>query len=82
METLCAGSTGMKGAYLHTPSGALRRSSGLMSATSQRSIFTVSRPPHRGQRYTYGSLTSAPHSQQTTLWLAMFITSCSRLRTR
>ncbi len=67
METLCAGSTGMNGAYLHTPMGSFLRSSGLISLTFSRSILTVRRPPHLGQMLTNGSSTSAPQSQQTTL---------------
>ena len=71
METLCAGSTGMNGAYLQTPMGSLRRSSGFISLTGSRSILTVRRPPHLGQMLTKGSSTSTPQSQQTTLCAAI-----------
>lgn len=71
METLCAGSTGMNGAYLHTPMGTERRSSGFISLTGSRSILTVRRPPHLGQVLTNGSSTSAPQSQQITLCAAI-----------
>ena len=43
-------STGMKGAYLQTPSFLDLRSSGVISETALRSIFTVRSPLHLGQR--------------------------------
>ena len=80
MDTLWAGSTGMKGAYLQTPMGSEWRSAGFISFTGSRSILTVRRPPHLGQVLTKGSSTSAPQSQQTTLCAAMFRSSCNRSR--
>lgn len=71
MDTLWAGSTGMNGAYLQTPMGVERRSSGFISLTGSRSILTVRRPPHLGQVFTKGSSTSSPQSQHTTLCAAI-----------
>lgn len=71
IDTLCTGSTGMNGAYLQTPMGVERRSSGFISLTGSRSILTVRRPPHLGQVLTNGSSTSAPQSQQITLCAAI-----------
>ena len=81
METLWAGSTGMKGAYLQTPMGVLRRSWGFISLTFSSSILTVRRPPHLGHVLTKGSSTSAPQSQQITLCAAISnpLASCTAL---